>query len=103
MTRYKCSNCKVVFEAEEPLCPLCNTSDAVKVMCPRDHCNCPHGVVESIAYCPECGEPMCPECGCHSVVQISRVTGYLSSVDGWNNAKKQELKDRVRYNTETNK
>ena len=98
MTRYKCSNCKVVFEAEEPLCPLCNTSDAVKVMCPRDHCNCSHDVIESIAYCPECGKPMCPECGCHSVVQISRVTGYLQDVSGFNAGKKQELKDRVRYN-----
>ena len=98
MTRYKCSNCKVVFEAEEPLCPLCNTSDAVKVMCPRDHCNCPHGVVESIAYCPECGAPMCPLCESHDVVQISRVTGYLQDVSGFNAGKKQELKDRQRYN-----
>ena len=48
--------------------------------------------------CPECGEPMCPECGCHDVSQISRITGYCSDVEGWNNAKKQELKDRHRVN-----
>ena len=41
---------------------------------------------------------MCPECGCHDVSQIGRITGYCSDVEGWNNAKKQELKDRHRVN-----
>jgi anaerobic ribonucleoside-triphosphate reductase len=31
------------------------------------------------------------------VVQISRVTGYLQEVSGWNAGKQQELKDRARY------
>ena len=35
--------------------------------------------------------------GSHDVVQISRVTGYLQDVSGWNAGKQQELKDRVRY------
>ena len=39
----------------------------------------------------------CPECGSHDVVQISRVTGYLQEVSGWNAGKQQELKDRARY------
>jgi anaerobic ribonucleoside-triphosphate reductase len=30
-------------------------------------------------------------------MQISRVTGYLQDVAGWNAGKQQELKDRVRY------
>lgn len=98
MTRYKCSNCKVVFEAEEPLCPICNSSEAVREMCARDHCNCNHDVIPTIAYCPDCGAPMCPECGSHDVSQVSRVTGYLADVAGFNAAKRQELKDRVRYN-----
>jgi hypothetical protein len=46
--------------------------------------------------CPLCNEPICPRCGNHRVEQISRVTGYMSSVSGWNAAKKQELKDRIR-------
>jgi len=29
---------------------------------------------------------------------MSRVTGYMQAVSGWNEAKKQELKDRKRYN-----
>jgi anaerobic ribonucleoside-triphosphate reductase len=40
---------------------------------------------------------MCPDCGNHNVSQLSRVTGYIGDVGGWNNAKKQELKDRKRY------
>ncbi|RLG23958.1 oxidoreductase, partial [Methanosarcinales archaeon] len=27
-----------------------------------------------------------------------RVTGYVQAVSGWNESKKQELKDRQRYN-----
>jgi anaerobic ribonucleoside-triphosphate reductase len=40
---------------------------------------------------------VCPECGSHDVTQISRVTGYLQDVSGWNASKQQELKDRMRY------
>jgi anaerobic ribonucleoside-triphosphate reductase len=38
---------------------------------------------------------MCPICGSHDVAQVSRITGYLGDVAGWNAAKRQELKDRV--------
>lgn len=40
----------------------------------------------------------CPTCSSSDVDHISRITGYLQAVSGWNNAKKQELKDRKRYN-----
>ncbi len=40
----------------------------------------------------------CPSCGSEDIENISRITGYLQAVSGWNNAKKQELKDRKRYN-----
>lgn len=40
----------------------------------------------------------CPNCESSDVDHISRITGYLQAVSGWNNAKKQELKDRKRYN-----
>ena len=39
----------------------------------------------------------CPNCGSDDVEQLSRVTGYIQAVSGWNEAKKQELKDRKRY------
>jgi anaerobic ribonucleoside-triphosphate reductase len=40
---------------------------------------------------------VCPNCGSSSIEHMSRVTGYVQAVSGWNEAKKQELKDRKRY------
>jgi ribonucleoside-triphosphate reductase len=40
----------------------------------------------------------CPVCNSHELDHISRITGYLQAVSGWNTAKKQELKDRKKYN-----
>jgi ribonucleoside-triphosphate reductase len=40
----------------------------------------------------------CPRCLSENVDHIARITGYNSTVSGWNEAKKQELKDRHRYN-----
>ena len=54
-------------------------------------------VVAGIAYCPTCGKPMCPVCHRHNVSQLSRVTGYIQEVGGWNKGKQQELMDRKRY------
>jgi anaerobic ribonucleoside-triphosphate reductase len=98
--RYKCYTCHTVVgvDIDEP-CPLCGEKFKHLVkMCPRDHCNCTHEVMTALAYCPDCGAAMCPECGSHDVAQISRVTGYLQDVAGWNPAKRQELKDRHRVN-----
>jgi len=39
----------------------------------------------------------CPRCGSDHLEYLSRVTGYLQSVSGWNEAKKQELRDRNKY------
>lgn len=58
---------------------------------------CCKDTVAGIKHCSLCGEPQCPVCGRHGVNQLSRVTGYISSVSGWGESKKQELKDRKRY------
>ena len=39
----------------------------------------------------------CPKCGTKNVEWLSRVTGYIQAVSGWNEGKKQELLDRRRY------
>jgi ribonucleoside-triphosphate reductase len=39
----------------------------------------------------------CENCGSTNVEQMSRVTGYVQAVGGWNNGKRQELADRMRY------
>lgn len=95
---YLCRHCLTGAIAddvvENGLCPVCG--QAVEKMCSRDHCHCSHPITEGIAYCPECGRAMCPVCGSHDVSQVSRVTGYLADVAGWNAGKRQELKDRTR-------
>ncbi len=103
---YKCPTCHVTFpypkELKDPdklKCPNCGETNLI-IMCPLDHNLCIHEVSDSIAYCPLCGKPKCPKCGSHDVVQISRVTGYLQDVSGWNSGKQQELRDRVRVTTE---
>jgi len=71
-------------------------------VCPIDlyiqiHGACGKEMVSGLAECPYCGQPCCPE-GCynHNVTQLSRITGYIQAVDGWNSGKRQELKDRTR-------
>lgn len=92
---FVCSNCFLIHTTNT--CPICGATDLPK-MCPHDNHTrekCIHHT-GTIAFCPECGKPMCPICHSHDVAQISRVTGYLSSVEGWNAGKQQELKDRKR-------
>ena len=62
----------------------------------REHGSCMKPI-SGIHVCPVCGEFYCPECGSHNVLPISRITGYLQDVSGWNEAKKQELLDRKRF------
>jgi len=42
-------------------------------------------------------QDICENCNSDNVEHLSRVTGYIQSVGGWNAAKKQELADRMRY------
>jgi len=39
----------------------------------------------------------CPNCGSENVDYLSRITGYVQAVSGWNEGKKRELLDRKRY------
>lgn len=97
----KCHSCHHIIYACNLIggttCPICGGTDGLIPMCHRDHLGCAHDLTSGIAYCPDCGEPMCPVCESHDVYQISRVTGYMQEVSGWNNGKQQELKDRTRY------
>ena len=93
--RWKCHTCFTIIDKSP--CPVCGET-FLQIMCPLDHCDCKHEVMTTVAYCDLCGEPICPECGDHSVVQVSRVTGYLSDVSGWGEGKRAEFRDRTRYN-----
>jgi rRNA maturation endonuclease Nob1 len=103
--KYKCHTCYTILKESELMdttknCPLCGeTFKNLQKMCKLDHCNCSHtDPIHKIAYCPECNKPVCPECGSHDVVQISRVTGYLAEISGFNRGKQQEVRDRHRWN-----
>ena len=102
---YKCRRCWVIISSEHlegGKCPVCGTDQDLVLMCERDHtCTCLSEVNVGLVYCPDCGEAVCPGCGSHDVAQISRVTGYLQEVSGYNRAKQQEVKDRTRYNALT--
>lgn len=103
MTRYKCLHCLLFLDEddlEDGRCPVCNAElgDTLIEACEKDHpCTCGTDTHASVEFCDVCGQPVCPGCGSHDVVAISRVTGYLQEVNGFNVAKKQELKDRKRY------
>jgi len=109
--RYKCFACAISFGADsaadvnKPTCPMCGSPEIMQ-MCPLDHLNCGKnhmqpcyhtGVFPYVEMCPICGEPVCPGCGSHDVEVMSRITGYLQGLSGWNEGKRQEFKDRVRY------
>lgn len=61
------------------------------------------GINFPIDFCDGCGHfgvidtDECPSCGTSSIRRIRRITGYLSTVDRFNDAKLNELKQRVAH------
>jgi len=61
------------------------------------------GINFPIDFCNGCGlqgvfqEDHCPACGCASIRRVRRITGYFSTVDRFNEAKKAELRQRVSH------
>ena len=117
---FKCQSCKTVFNIysegldvfmalipkDNVICPNCRTRNAA-LICKVDRYSIglklkgfkcrSSDIISGTDLCPVCKDPICPKCYNHSVVSLSRVTGYMSEISGWNNAKKQELADRKRY------
>ena len=98
--RYKCFNCFASFNSSDMVddnCPECGTKAAIRPQCPIEHVTgCIHEKSNGFAVCPICGEFVCPQdLTMHQVIVLSRITGYVSSVDGWGKGKRQELLDRV--------
>lgn len=61
------------------------------------------GINFPVDFCESCGrmgvlqDDSCPSCGGVSIRRIRRITGYLSTVDHFNDAKQNELFDRVAH------
>ena len=57
---------------------------------------------KDMTHCNNCGKVVgglhdnCPSCSSSMVEQYSRITGYYQRVSGWNEGKKQELRDRYK-------
>ena len=96
-----------LIERCEAWCKEFNEGNPIKIKTPED-CpihqwvvhnkkRCGQTAVPAFKYCSVCGNPCCPNCYNHKVEQLSRITGYIGVVSSWNNAKKQELLDRKRY------
>jgi rubrerythrin len=122
---YHCASCKYVFNIKQEgmtnlltilrgnwvaFCPNCRQNNA-ELLCKvsaysiylklQGH-TCNSGeLVSGAESCPICDKSICPKCFNHNVVALSRVTGYMSAIIGWNNGKRQELIDRQRYNIQS--
>jgi hypothetical protein len=103
---WKCNACKLMNipqtalrpngKGTPELCPDCGAPAIIQ--CNKDKvCRCGREIHGGIKFCPVCGNPICPGCGSHDVLSISRITGYMQDVAGWNAGKAQELKERKRY------
>ncbi|MGA3168803.1 MAG: anaerobic ribonucleoside-triphosphate reductase [Terriglobia bacterium] len=125
-TIYKCYHCKNIFnilhggciniqttskDGQYTLCPNCGEKnpelickvDAYSVYLKLQGLNCRNGnIIPKTELCPVCNKPVCPDCYNHSVIALSRVTGYVQDISGWNNGKRQELLDRQRYTIANN-
>jgi ribonucleoside-triphosphate reductase len=57
---------------------------------------------KDMTHCNNCGKVVgglhdnCPSCSSSNIEQYSRITGYYQRVSGWNEGKKQELRDRYK-------
>jgi Oxygen-sensitive ribonucleoside-triphosphate reductase len=92
----RCLDWLVKFNDGKQLQLLNPTECPVHQWVVHNHKKCGQEFVPNIASCQVCGSPCCPQCMNHEIEQLSRVTGYISAVSGWNAGKKQELKDRHR-------
>lgn len=98
--RYKCHSCFQILQKDmliDGKCPECGDDGLLKPMCPNDHGHCGHDIIEGLAFCKICGESICPTCGAHDVAAITRITGYMGELSGFNQGKRQEVMDRTRY------
>lgn len=75
--------------------------DILRCMCDSDVGYA--GINFPVDFCDSCGRlgvidtECCPQCGEASVRRVRRITGYLSTVDRFNDSKQAELKNRVSH------
>lgn len=96
---YKCITCSLIIGDADMVdgnrCPVCE--NLCVEMCKNDHkCTCIDDLQYTTQRCDVCGSFVC-NCGSHDCEVLSRVTGYIQALGGWNHAKVAEFNDRTRY------
>jgi len=96
-----CSEWKDAMKDDDKWDKIQNDFDTNPLVCPVHSYAKFHGLCKratgGTSKCPICGHYMCPSCNSHKVDILSRITGYMQIVSGWNTAKKQEFEDRTRH------
>lgn len=88
---------------ELPSSPKSNIDSFEKILKHMAKCDAGYaGVNFPIDECRECGasgiiDSNCASCGSDDIRRIRRITGYLSTIDRFNDAKRAELADRVKH------
>jgi ribonucleoside-triphosphate reductase len=89
---------------ELPSSPKSNIEAFEKILKHMAKCDVGYaGINFPIDECKSCGasgiiDNECTVCGSSDIRRIRRITGYLSTIDRFNDAKQAELADRVKHN-----
>ncbi|MGE5395956.1 MAG: anaerobic ribonucleoside-triphosphate reductase [Chitinophagales bacterium] len=98
---HKYTNAGHISYVEFPAPPVHNWEAVQTIVNHMKDCDMGYaGINFPIDFCESCGhlgvieEDKCPVCGSPEIRRVRRITGYLSTVDRFNDAKVAELKDR---------
>jgi len=90
---------------EFPAPPIHNLEAVEAILRHMKECDIGYaGINFPIDFCMSChytgviNQEECPQCGSPDINRVRRITGYLSTVDRFNDAKVAELNDRVSHN-----
>ena len=97
---HKYTNAGHISYVEFPAPPVHNGEAIQAIVNHMSSCDMGYaGINFPIDFCESCGflgvidEDKCPECGGDEIKRVRRITGYLSTVDRFNDAKIAELKE----------
>lgn len=98
---HKYTNAGHISYVEFPAPPVHNGESILSIVKHMRDCDMGYaGINFPIDFCESCGhlgvidEDRCPNCGGSEIRRVRRITGYLSTVDRFNDAKIAELKNR---------